>query len=88
MLRAGAVFGKITTESQSLLTMLRTYPSGRKGAELIFEHLKMMNTYISKNKTKIKAKDFPSNHQWFNSKPLSLNKQLKGKLVVIDFWTY
>ena len=33
-------------------------------------------------------KDFPANHSWFNSKPLSFEKELKNKLVVIDFWTY
>jgi len=25
---------------------------------------------------------------WYNSAPLSLNKALKGKIVVIDFFTY
>ena len=33
-------------------------------------------------------KDFPPNHTWFNSKPLSWDKELKNKLVLIDFWTY
>jgi thiol-disulfide isomerase/thioredoxin len=36
----------------------------------------------------LKVKDFPTQHTWFNSKPLSFNTELKNKLVLIDFWTY
>lgn len=36
----------------------------------------------------MRVTDFPANHTWFNSDPLSFDRQLKGKLVVIDFWTY
>lgn len=32
--------------------------------------------------------DFPKNSQWFNTLPLSFEKELKGKIVVLDFWTY
>jgi len=32
--------------------------------------------------------DFPSKLEWFNSKPLSMRKELKGKILVLDFWTY
>jgi hypothetical protein len=88
MMRVGSQFGKITTESQNLLTLLRTYESTTKGVNLVFDHLQMMDSYISKNRSKLKTKDFPANHQWFNSQPLSLNKELKGKVTVIDFWTY
>lgn len=35
----------------------------------------------------IKAPEFPNNLQWFNSEPL-LMARLKGKAVLIDFWTY
>ena len=31
--------------------------------------------------------DFPDGHEWLNTKPLKL-KDLKGKFVLIDFWTY
>jgi thiol-disulfide isomerase/thioredoxin len=34
------------------------------------------------------VKEFPPNHAWFNSKPLSFNNELKNKLVLLDFWTY
>ena len=34
-----------------------------------------------------KAPDFTGNEHWFNSKPLTL-KQLRGRVVLVDFWTY
>ena len=34
------------------------------------------------------AKEFPPNHVWFNSAPISVERDLRGKLVLIDFWTY
>lgn len=36
-----------------------------------------------------KTTDFSPNAQWFNvDRPLSLEKDLKGRIVVLDFWTY
>lgn len=32
--------------------------------------------------------DFDGGGTWLNSEPLSLNRELKGKVVLIDFWTY
>jgi thiol-disulfide isomerase/thioredoxin len=34
------------------------------------------------------APDFAGNHAWFNSRPLSLKNELKGKVVLVDFWEY
>ncbi len=34
-----------------------------------------------------KAPDFPSDFDWINSEPLSL-EMLKGQVIVLDFWTY
>eukprot|EP00884_Botryococcus_braunii_P006329 jgi/Botrbrau1/15698/Bobra.4_1s0071.2 len=31
---------------------------------------------------------FPTGLQWFNAPPLRLDRELKGKLVLLDFWTY
>lgn len=31
--------------------------------------------------------EFPDGLQWFNSPPLKLYKDLRGKIVLIDFWT-
>jgi len=36
----------------------------------------------------IRAPDFPANVEWLNTdRPLSL-QDLRGKLVLLDFWTY
>lgn len=35
-----------------------------------------------------KAADFTQGGQWINSQPLSLSKELQGKVVLVDFWTY
>lgn len=86
-MRFGSRFSRIQTESQNLLALMRTY-SETKAMDCVYEHLQSMDKYITKDKSKLKVKDFPSNHQWFNSKPLSLNHELKSKLIVIDFWTY
>lgn len=34
------------------------------------------------------APDFTGPHTWINSKPLSLQRELKGKVVLVDFWEY
>ena len=37
---------------------------------------------------RVRAPELPQNSFWFNTdKPLSL-KQLKGRIVILDFWTY
>ena len=37
---------------------------------------------------KVNATDFPPGMEWLNTEePLSL-KDLRGKIVVLDFWTY
>lgn len=39
--------------------------------------------------TKIKSPDFPDNFAWINTdRPLKLADQLKGQVVLLDFWTY
>jgi hypothetical protein len=35
----------------------------------------------------VRAPEFPPGLEWFNSRPLTLH-DLRGKLVVLDFWTY
>jgi len=38
--------------------------------------------------TGVKAADFTAGGAWINSEPLSLENELKGKVVLVDFWTY
>jgi len=35
----------------------------------------------------VRAAEFPAGLEWFNSSALSI-RQLRGKLVLLDFWTY
>ncbi|GIW03751.1 MAG: hypothetical protein KatS3mg059_0371 [Thermomicrobiales bacterium] len=35
----------------------------------------------------VRAPDFPAGLDWLNSPPLSLAR-LRGKLVILDFWTF
>lgn len=34
------------------------------------------------------AGDFPKGLDWFNAPPLSIQRELRGKLLILDFWTY
>ena len=54
----------------------------------LVQQLKAHIERVDQQAEKLKAPDFPDNKDWFNSAPLSLNKQLSGKIVVLDFWTY
>jgi hypothetical protein len=35
----------------------------------------------------VRAPEFPLDLEWINSRPLTL-ADLRGKLVILDFWTY
>jgi hypothetical protein len=35
----------------------------------------------------VRAPEFPSGLEWFNTEPLTMAR-LRGKVVVLDFWTY
>ncbi len=53
--------------------------------DLLRSHLQKMD----QRKQEFLIPDFPSSRlTWFNSKPLSFAKELRGKIVVLDFWTY
>lgn len=36
---------------------------------------------------KVRAPEFPAGLTWFNSDPVTMTG-LRGKLVILDFWTY
>ena len=52
------------------------------------QHISSIENQSQTTKAALKLPDFPRDHTWFNCEPLSLPKHLKGKLVLIDFWTY
>jgi hypothetical protein len=35
----------------------------------------------------VRAPEFPAGLDWFNTEPLTMAR-LRGKLVILDFWTY
>ena len=45
-------------------------------------------TQVKVNETGPVAPDFDGSNAWVNTPPLSLKKELKGKVVLVDFWTY
>jgi thiol-disulfide isomerase/thioredoxin len=52
--------------------------------EQLLEHVKRVDSQAES----LRAPEFPSGKEWFNSAPLRLDKELRGKVVVLDFWTY
>ncbi|XP_048746325.2 NHL repeat-containing protein 2-like isoform X2 [Ostrea edulis] len=53
-------------------------------ADIILEHI-----HVVEDKLKVRCPQFEPNLEWMNvSKPLKLEDGLKGKLVVLDFFTY
>lgn len=51
---------------------------------LMREHIEK----IDKNASKLKIPEFAEGKDWFNSPALKFGKELDGKIVVLDFWTY
>ena len=43
----------------------------------------MVNRYAGT----VRAPEFPDGLEWFNAEPLTISS-LRGKLVLLDFWTY
>lgn len=51
--------------------------------------VKQLRAHIEKvDPLNYKIVDFAAGKDWFNSSPLSFEKELKGKITVLDFWTY
>ncbi|CAN5285041.1 cytochrome c biogenesis protein DipZ [soil metagenome] len=68
---------------QDQLSKLRTTnTNGTTGASSTVDSSQLLSPAT------VKAPDFVGGQQWINSQPLSLQKELKGKVVLVDFWTY
>ncbi|KAL8130547.1 hypothetical protein V2J09_019702 [Rumex salicifolius] len=62
-----------------------------KAGETRNTRVKQFTTYISDLENKgsgIIVPEFPSKLDWLNTAPLQFRRDLKGKVVVLDFWTY
>jgi cytochrome c biogenesis protein CcdA/thiol-disulfide isomerase/thioredoxin len=63
--------------------MITKFPNYGAGLTKI-DNLAIVQKQVSSMGT---APDFTGGQMWFNSKPLSMS-QLRGKVVLVDFWTY
>ena len=62
-------------------------PPTQKG----FNHIPITSIPLPNPKTpqlNLRCPDFPKSLEWVNAPQLSLQKELRGKLVLLDFWTY
>ncbi len=94
LLLAIAMFFQYDTIIENKLTAF--FPQSGLEQKLVQPNSSMMenasiNSKTSDNKTELSdygaAPDFAGINNWINSNPLT-RKQLKGKVVLIDFWTY
>ncbi|KAM5561005.1 protein SUPPRESSOR OF QUENCHING 1, chloroplastic [Rosa sericea] len=63
----------------------------QKEGESKLERIQQFVNYISDLETRGTAPivpEFPPKLDWLNTAPIKLSKDLKGKVVVLDFWTY
>ena len=76
---------KYLKQKLTLLTAaLRTAGDQKEQEQIITEHLKEIDV---NDVFEIKP-EFPRDAEWFNSGPLSFSDSLKGKVVILDFFTY
>lgn len=76
---------KYLKQKLTLLTSgLRTAEDEKEQEQIIIEHLKEID---ANDRFEIKP-EFPRDAEWFNSGPLSFSGALKGKMVILDFFTY
>lgn len=76
--------GKLDEVMVSSVNLLETLAGSNEDEEekLVAEHIRTLNNNV-------RLEDFENNLEWFNtSKSLSLYDDLKGKVVVLDFFTY
>jgi thiol-disulfide isomerase/thioredoxin len=60
----------------------------QRNLDLVNGYLRQADQISNKQAKLLMARDFPPNHVWFNSAPINMQRDLRGKLVLIDFWTY
>lgn len=60
----------------------------QRNIDAVNYYLRDAESAMTRTWSKLRAQEFPTNHTWFNSAPISLERDLKGKITLIDFWTY
>ncbi|GMH11336.1 hypothetical protein Nepgr_013177 [Nepenthes gracilis] len=63
----------------------------QKEGEPQYNRVQQLVNYISDLETRgnaLTVPEFPSRLDWLNTTPLQLYRDLKGKVVLLDFWTY
>lgn len=71
------------------LLLLLCYATSKVGAQGAQKEEKKMTLEINKiYEGEVNAPDFPAGMEWLNTeRPISL-RELRGKIVILDFWTY
>ena len=83
-----ARFMSATRTALAVLTMTLCFATSSQFAQEKQEEKKPMPPKIGIFEGNVYAPDFPSGLEWLNTeKPLSL-RDLRGKIVLLDFWTY
>lgn len=87
------LYNKLTTESKNLSTILKQNKTGediftQRNLDMVSQFIRNQEKQTLAEKQQLKVVDFPTNNTWFNSEPISMERHLKGKIVLLDFWTY
>ncbi|PWA90389.1 haloacid dehalogenase-like hydrolase family protein [Artemisia annua] len=75
----------------NLLFGTKSPPFGKSEDDTRSSRIQQFINYISDVESKGNASqvpEFPSKLDWLNTAPLQLRRDLKGKVVLLDFWTY
>ena len=76
--------GWFIKSGEELVASLKSISSDEQKDEAIFNHIQRMESKDAAN-----IPEFDSNLEWLNCKsPLSFKQQLRGKVCVLDFFTY
>lgn len=59
-------------------------PDNQSLEKMMRDHIQRVDTHADE----LKVPEFAQGRDWFNSPPLRFDRELKGKIVVLDFWTY